>query len=362
MSETRAYKKATIAQVANLAGVSATTVSHVVSGRRAYATETVERVRRAIDTLNYVPSYAARGLRQQATKTIGLSALDPFTGDSLSRRTFSTQLWQGVVREADLHGYSILHYSQSIREGMSVEPFLNGQVDGVLLTDTHDDTRSARLARSGLPIVVQARIMDIPEGVAAVHANEADVVHLAMHHLWSLGHRRIAHIAGPVRREGLQLIGGWKDDDIANWRLKEVTSWLTLRDHFDPELIGYANTWEPDLVPSIIARFKSMPHPPTAVFCANDGLALAAIQACRELGWDVPGDLSVIGVDDIPESQVFPIPLTSVRVPVTQIGEESVRALIRIMNGAAPESNRIVIPVTELIWRTSTGSPSTRIR
>jgi len=122
----------------------------------------------------------------------------------------------------------------------------------------------------------------------------------------------------------------------------------------DPDLIGQAQGWKGIHVPGIVARWARLPEPPTAVFCANDSLAFAVIAAARELGWRVPEDLSVVGVDNSGVTEDYRPPLTSVEISIESVGREGVNALFRLMQGAPLEECRVTVPVTEIVVRSST--------
>jgi DNA-binding LacI/PurR family transcriptional regulator len=356
----RAYRKTTIQEVAELAGVSKTTVSHVVSGNRLYGLETQERVRKAIADLNYVPSYVARGLRGHSSLTIGVCAGDPYRYGGSLRRTYAEQLWRGITSEADAHAYSTLHYSEKVREGVTVEPFLNGFIDGLLMENPHGDDRPRQLAEAGLPVVVLSRAFDIPPRVGAAYTDESHLVDTALQALFDAGHRRIAHIAGPTDEQGGHRLTDTKSDDVAAWRLSSYLDWMSRHGLAEKNLVEYAGSWEPaDLVPTL-RKWRTCNSPPTALFCSNDAIALRIISNANAIGLRVPEDLSIVGVDDVPESAVAG--LSTMRAAVDEVGREAVRLLLRIMGGEPAESCRSVLPVTQYVGRKSVAPPRKRER
>jgi LacI family transcriptional regulator len=349
----RAYRKTTIRDVAAAASVSVTTVSHVVSGVPGYSEETVQRVRRAIQDLNYVPSYVARGLRQRATNTIGVCATDPYDGGSDDVGSFTRHLWRGILDEADRHQQSVLHFPKSVRDGNEPGPFLNGLLDGLIMTANPSDPRPTLVARAGLPVVAVCPGAHQPDGVGVVAANEESMMALGLQHLWDLGHRVIAHVAGPVKRI---IVGSQQlalPDGIATWRMDAFIGWLTSRGAFDDRLVHPGTNWDEEDYKGVLTEWMSGPKP-TAVFCANDRKAWALIRAAQELGLNVPGDLSVMGVDDDPPREGETMSLTSIRVPVRDMGRMAVETVLRIAAGEPPQNCRRVVPVTELEWRAST--------
>jgi len=124
---------------------------------------------------------------------------------------FYERLWRGIVAEADRIDYSLLHFPASVRKGASTDAFLDGRIDGILYhANTHTDPneRPARLASAGLPTVLLTRSRDLPDGCGTVYIDENSTANLAMEHLWDLGHRRIAHIAGRMIEEDATGGGG----------------------------------------------------------------------------------------------------------------------------------------------------------
>lgn len=348
----RTFRKATIKDVAQHASVSTTTVSVFVSGREDVCSpETAERIRAAIAALHYTPSSLTGGLRRRATTTIGVCMHTPFDADVAYGNLFFEKLWRGIAAEADRENYALLHYPAAVRAGESSDAFLDGRVDGMLF-HSHDNARPARVAAAGMPTVLLTRSLDLPENCGAAWADEAQTAELALSHLWELGHRRIAHVAGPVE---LQLVDPRQEqpDDIAIRRRDGYTAWMQARSAYDPNLVGLAGSWTGSRVAEIVAAWLRLPEPPTAVFCANDTLAFAVIAAARRQGRRVPEDLSVVGVDNSPAACDCAIPLTSIEVPIEAVGREGMSALLRLTQGAPLEDCRVALPVSEIVVRSS---------
>ncbi len=350
----RQFRKSTIKEVAARSGVSTTTVSNFVSGNVSVCSpETAERIRGAIAELQYVPSSLTRGLRQRTARTIGVCLPSPLDPDVSFGFSFLEGLWRGIVKAADLADYALLHYPVSVRESESSNAFLDGRVDGVLL-GARDNIRAAQLAAAGMPTILLTRSVDISEGCGAVWANEADTLALSLNSLWKGGHRRIAHIAGPVG----SMAGSYANDtrpaaDIAVRRLEAYMVWMRAHDAYDPSLIAFAQGWSAPRAGESLTRWRAQAVPPTAVVCANDAQALDLMAAAHHAGMTVPDDLSIVGVDNSPEACRARPELASVEVPLEAIGSESVRALMRLFEGAPVEQCRIAIPVTEFLMRGS---------
>lgn len=354
----RSYRKPTIREVADLAGVSVTTVSHVVSGVRSYAPDTVKKVQDAIAALKYTPSYIAQGLRQKATMTLGVCGFDPLRITNPTRRRFAEELWRGVALEADERDYSLLYYSSRIRTGEVIDPFLNGFIDGLLMIQLPTDPRPAEIASTGMPVVIQMRGRELPPGVGCAYVDEDHAADLALTTLWDMGHRRIAYFGGPTT-DDLDIPRAEPSDPIACWRADAYRDWMVSRDAYSERLQASAYDWEPEDVSATLTRwFTSQPRP-TAVFCANDAIALKVIEGAHSVGLRVPHDLSVVGVDDVPAAATSSPTLTTLPIPVLEIGRESVRCLIRIIEGSDPDSCRTTVKVPSLVMRESIAPPPT---
>ena len=352
MPEKRAFRKTSIKDVAQRAEVSVTTVSHVVSGTPGYAAETVRKVRAAIKELNYVPSYAANGLRQKATKTIGVCATDPFEQAGRNVGSFPDRLWAGILEEADANQYKVIHFPRSIRESEDAGEFLNGQIDGLIIAANRYDRRPALLARAGLPVVMVARSFDVPDGVGSIAVDEASIVDAGMRHLVELGHRRIAYVAGPAYEveptdaEPLSL------DDVARARFAAFQAWTKDR----PDLVAeYSLTpeWDEFDFASVLGAWMDGLKP-TAVFASSDRHARGVMRAAHAAGLRIPEELSVLGIDNDQECALSLPPLSSIEVPIQQIGRQAVRKLIESLNGAPASSTILDVLAPEVAARAST--------
>jgi len=353
---THTFRKSSIKDVAQRAGVSTTTISYFVNGREdVCAPETGERIRAAIAELHYTPNSLTRGLRRGATHTIGVCLYSPLDPELRYGNTFLERMWRGIVRELDVINYSLLHYPLSVRNGGNSDALLDGRVDGLLFHGV-DTERAQWVARAGMPSVMVMLSQDLPEGCGSVYTNEEQTIELALGHLFSLGHRRVAHLAGPARPCPNPDTGLNQMDDVAVLRLSAYTSQMQMRGYYDPALIGYADAWRDvdQTVADILAIWRRLPDPPTAVLCANDSLALSVITAARAMDMAVPEALSVVGIDNSIEARQGPVPLTSVAIPVEQIGRQAVRSLLHLMSGDPVEACRVAVSVTEIVVRDST--------
>lgn len=386
----KATNRITLRDVALRAGVSLTTVSLYLNGDISVCSrETGERIRSAVSDLNYVrirdplsadssyqravssrytpPFRAIRECKEPLPRTIGLGV--PAIYDALSQEEplapLAAQIWQGASQAAEQDDCRLLSYPAATRRAAGHEVFLDGSIAGLILASSYGDPRPARLCEMGLPVVVLARLMDIPEGCGAVCTQENDTLDLALSHLWDLGHRRIAHFAGPVSPTVRDLpvsagSGSLGDpSDIAIRRLEYYTIWTRMRGFYDPALVFLENSWRGDQATEALRLWRSLPDPPTAVLCANDTLAMRILDAARQAGWRVPEELSVMGVDNSEMASQAGVALTSVAIPGERIGREAVGLLQRLLSGDAPSNCRITLPVTQVVVRATTMAPWT---
>jgi LacI family transcriptional regulator len=373
----REFRKATIYDVAARAGVSVTTVSLLLKGKREVCSaETARRIRDAITALGYAPGPAIRSIRERESRTIGVCVGLPHQKEPLRRNVVAEQIWRGLVQVADEQGYALRHYPREIRDSPDPSPFLDGRVDGVIMAPAYQDPRPERLVRAGLPTVLIGSAADVCEGCGTAYGLEGDIVDLALSHLWDLGHRRIAHVAGPteaVAPAALPKEGDPADEEApppplsyvpseaAIQRRERYARWMLARNAFDARLVAEAGAWHltAEDAHAVVAAWREMADPPTAVFCANDGIALPVIEAVRAAG-GVPGDLSVVGVDDTLAGLIAAPPLTSVCIPGEEVGAEAARCLLRRMGGAPAEECRVGVPATRIAVRKSTAPPARR--
>lgn len=314
---------ATIYDVAKASGVSLATVSNVINnGSRPVRPETRQRILDAIERLDYHPSAVARGLARQRTRTIGI-LFGVVESSAIVINAYSAAILQAVLAEAAETGYDVTHLTAPWRGAAeSLRAFRDGRTDGnVIVAPPFDSDILPALVSLGLPLVA---VSAPPSGVPSVDVDDAAGARLAMGHLLSLGHRRIAHICGPlnlpsalVRREGYAL--ALREAGIA---LQEE---YLVPGSYRPEE-GYAAT----------RRLLALPEPPTAIFAANDEIALGVLEAAREMGVSIPGRLSLVGVDDRPVSALLTPPLTTVRQPFEEIGRRATRLLVEAIGGASP--------------------------
>ena len=326
-------RQATIFDVARLAGVSHQTVSRVLNDLPNVRASTRVRVEEAIKKLRYVPSPAARALVTRRSRTIGLMATGvPEFGPS------STQLYfNAAARDAS---WSVFTASMIDSEPASiravVEAFLRQNVEGIAVITSHQGIVDV-VAGMELAIPVVALEATPRTGITTVGADQYTGARSAVAHLAELGHRHISHLAGPRDSvDARERERGWRDE-LASRGL-------------ETRVIGTG-----DWSPSAGYRFGMECDLDTlsAVFVANDQMAIGLMHALTVRGRSVPGDISVIGFDDVPEAEYLAPPLTTVRQDFERIGRDLLSALLDRING---DDSAIRQSVPELIERASTRS------
>jgi len=328
----------TIKHVAARAGVSFTTVSHVVNRTRPVSDDARMRVERAIAELGYFPSAVARALKTSQTRILGVIVPN-------ITNPFFSELMRGIEDVCLRRQYSVFLCNgddDRDRQARSLETLLERRVDGVLLATPTGPaaTLAKRLSSANMKTVVVDRSLP---GVVAdqVRIDHQAGARLAVEHLLALGHRRIACLAGPssFAASGAR-VAGWRKA-LARARIKPADDWLLEGD--------FRAASGHELTRRLIARGDV-----TAIFASNDLLGIGALRAAAEQGCPVPKRLSIIGFDGI-EMGAFTYPaLTTVGYPIRTIGETAATVLIERIAGHKTETTEIVV-APEIILRESTG-------
>jgi len=329
-------RRPTIHDVAAAAGVSVATVSKAVNGRYGISGATTERVLAAVRELGYESSLVASSMRSRRTGVIGILVAD--------FEPFSAEILKGVGAALRDSHYDLLAYSGSGQhEGNGWERRSLSRLSGTLIDGAIMVTPTVETADTGIPVVA----IDPHTGRADQPTVESDSFGgalLATRHLIELGHRRIGFMAGRP--------------DLRSASLREAGYRQALREAgipFDPALVRIG-LFLRETTRGPAAELLRQPGRPTAVFAANDLSAIAVIQVASELGMEVPGDLSVIGFDDIPEASQMNPALTTIRQPMQKLGAAAAGLLVSLMNGEEPQQTHIRLP-TRLVRRLTTGAP-----
>ncbi|ACU72491.1 transcriptional regulator, LacI family [Catenulispora acidiphila DSM 44928] len=326
--------RVTIRDVAEQAGVSVATVSKVINQRYGVAADTSARVQAVISELGYEASLVAQSLRNHRTNVIGILVAD--------LEPFSTELLKGAADAIRGSGFELVVYSAGGRTGDTVgwERRYLSRLSGTLVDGAVLVTPTVVDVHYGAPVVA----VDPHTGSSGFPTVDADSLRgarLATEHLVSLGHRRIAMLAGRADLESAKLREQGYREALAGAGLP-----------FDDSLVRVGG-YDADLSALAAHELLTLAHRPTAVFAANDVTAIATIEVARDLGLRVPADLSVVGFDNIPESALCSPQLTTVNQPIRTMGERAVEMLIRLIRGEPVDRTHLTL-VTELVVRNST--------
>jgi LacI family transcriptional regulator, repressor for deo operon, udp, cdd, tsx, nupC, and nupG len=333
-------KTPTIQDVAREAGVSAATVSRVLSSPERVSKITRERVLAAVSATGYTINQAARSLRLRNARTILMAA------PNIGNPYYSTIL-DAVIRAASERGYSIL---VATRIGGDPDRWLadylhSNRADGLLLFDGSLDTFGINARNEegpNLPLV--AAYDEIPDPrVNSVLIDNRAAAARATRHLIGLGHRQIGHLMSPSRNKSFHERRLGFEQAMREAGLPIRPEWMMQGDH--------------TLATGIAAgeHLLSLRERPTAMFCGNDEMAIGLIHRLRLAGLDCPRDLSVIGFDDIAVAAYSAPPLTTMRQPREDIGRFATNTLIDIIEGVIPGDEPVHVTLrAELVVREST--------
>lgn len=327
-----------IRDVALEAGVSHQTVSRVLNNSPSLRPATEARVREVMTRLGYRPNRAARTLVTARHSTIGLLV----AGRGLWGPSSASIAIEEAARAA---GYAVASASLANEDSRSMASALDSLlahgVDGLVVIAPHGRAMEVvRRAAPELPAVALHRATGSGETVVLDQEGGARA---ATRHLLELGHTRLAHLAGPQ---------DWVE---AESRAEGFSA--ELREHRLPVRPLLFGDWSADA--GYAAGRVLLATDVTAVFAANDQMALGLLHAVAEAGLRVPQDVSVVGFDDIPESRYFSPPLTTVRQDFAELGRRAIAVLLEELEPGREPVPRTVVP-TPLVVRASTGPPPTR--
>ncbi len=332
-----------IADVASLAGVSPTTVSHALSGKRKVSPAVQARVRAAVEELGYTPGRSAQSLASGRTRILGL--LVPDIGN-----TYFAELAQGVEQSATAGGYNVLLCTTGFdheRERHALEMIRSRAVDGVVYAAGSPPSTSELAQLLGdLPLVLVDEEIPGADATAFVSDN-FEGGRLAAEHLAGLGHRNalVLEANGDLMSSTERVRGFTK-------------AWATIGAPA-PCIAGGGFTHEGGraAIEPFIERFAKGEL--TALFAVNDLMALGAMDRLRAAGVETPGEVSIVGFDDIKPARYVNPRLTTIRQDVGGLGGSAVNALIAALDRDAPLDGRHHVYPVELIERESTAAPGT---
>ncbi|WP_432562244.1 LacI family DNA-binding transcriptional regulator [Kineococcus sp. SYSU DK003] len=334
-----ARRNPSLADVAKVAGVSSQTVSRVVNGHGNVVPATRERVLEALQTVGYRPNAAARALATGRSRALGVLSF------SVSRLGDVRSL-SGIATAASRAGYSIsllsLHEATTGGVDAGIAHLSGQEVDGLVIIEA-EVLRSPVFAVPGnLPLVVTDAVAS--PRCPNVDTDQAAGARLAVRHLLQLGHRTVHHVSGPPNSRAAR-------ERRRSWR-------ATLESEGRPVPAEHVGDWTSATGYRIGRVLAARPRGEvTAVFSANDQMALGVLRAFHEAGLDVPGDVSVVGFDDVEEAGDYWPPLTTVRQDFEGVGELCVSLLLdQIHRPDAPAAGTHRVPV-QLVVRSSAAPP-----
>ena len=335
-------ERLTLEKIGELAGVSRATVSRVVNHHPNVRAEVRERVLGVIEETGYQPHLIARSLASNRSGVIGL--IIPRIAQSLFTDPYYPRLIQGVAQTCNANDVVMaLFMFHTENEEEELYPILQrpGLVDGVIIASAQKfDPLVGQLAANAMPFVVIGRPAHAPE-VSFVDVDNVTGAYTAVSHLIQQGRRRIAIIngrqdmsAGIDRRQGyLQALS---EHGLAA----------------DESLMADGNFEEAG---AYDAMLRLLPHQPDAVFAASDAMALGALRALRTAAVAVPGQIAIVGFDDLPTAAIASPPLTTIRQPILRFGALATETLLDIIENGAESPRHIILP-TELIIRGTCGA------
>jgi LacI family transcriptional regulator len=333
----------TLRDVAEAAGVHAATASRALNPatRGLVNADTARRVIKVAETLGYRPNPIARGLKTAKSGTIGLVIPD------LTNPLFPP-IVRGIERVLETAGYSALIVNtdnDEKRERAQVESLLSRQVEGLIVaTALVEHPLLEQLRREGVVMVMVNRrpdALDIP----AIVPDDAAGVEMAVRHLVSLGHRRIAHLAGPANTS---------TGVVRARAFRNTVRELGLDD--DPALVTICRYWTEDAGAEALREMLDDGLDFTAVVAGNDLIALGCYDVFGERGIDCPDEISVVGFNDMPFLDKLRPPLTTVAIPHQDIGAEAARLLLDSLADPDRSARSVLFPLS-LVVRGSTAAP-----
>lgn len=334
--------RVTVRDVARVAGVSNATVSKALNASPEVSDETRERVAAVASGLGYRPNAIARSLKARQSHTVGAITND-------SDGVFTTAMVRGLAEVASERGFGVFvcnSYDKMAKERQHLELLLDKQVDGIVLIGYKVAERGAPAMDIGRTPLVYLYEYTSTVAAPCIVPDDEGGARLAANHVIELGRRRVGFINGPPSYEATRLrLSGFRkalaDNGIA----------------FDPELVRTAPDWNQDSGFELARQLMRGNDPPDAIVCANDELAAGAILGIREAGRRVPADVAVVGFDDRPFAAHLPIPLSTIALPLFEMGQLAAEKLFSAVRANAPK-HEIIRVQCKLVVRESTIGPN----
>lgn len=328
----------TIKDIASLAGVSKTTVSKVINNKDdSISAATKDKILQIMKEQNYVPNKLAQGLVTKRTKTIGLLIPD-------IRNPFFTDISRGAEDYARKEGYNIIFSNTDEdyeKEVQCVSMLCEKMVDGIIFAPSSNTSEEEnRYSDLKIPIVLVDKHIDIQNAKGVVKVDNKNGTYEATKYLIKQGHKEILYLSGPFK------------NDIAKERLNGYIRALEKNGGvFKKENViegQYKYEWSYEYIKSLDKINFS------AICCANDLIAIGAIQALRERNLKIPQDISIVGFDDIQTAKLIDPSLTTIRQPAYEMGQKASEILINSLNNKNTDSTGVITFKPTLIVRNST--------
>ena len=328
----------TLEEIAQLSGVSRSTVSRVINNDRRVSSETRQRVQQVIRQHNFRPNAVARGLAGGRTGVLGL--VIPMGIGRLFADPYFPLLIQGVSTACNTHDHTVMLWmAEPEFERRTIHQILNNKlIDGIIVASAvNDDPILAAIEQSDLPFIMVGR-HPYRSDISYVDVDNRNAAREVVAYLVRLGFHSIAIISGPQNMvAGVDRFLGYQDA-LREWRISFDTN-LVVDGTFTEEG-GYH------------AMQRLLPYHPDAIFAASDAMAVGAMRFLTEEGVRIPTDISVVGFDDIPSAARSNPPLTTVRQPIVRAGAMAAENLMDLIRYPGQGPRRVILP-TELVIRES---------
>ena len=336
----------TIKDIARACNVSTATVSYVINGKNTLLPETRERVLRKMREMNYHPSAVARGLTNKRMNTLGV-LFDNVGSEIAIWHPYTSGILQGIVAASAEAGYNVTLFTELWQNAEKSLPKLRDQrADGLLIVAPPADTDILpSLQGAGLKVVTVSS-ESASFGMPSVDVDNAAGIHLAVQHLRVLGHARIAFLGGERNMFSAAVRLAAFEAALQTAKINVPTEYITAASYQDSEIAGRQTR-----------QLLRLPVPPTAIVAGNDQIAVAAVKAAQSLGVAVPGQLSIIGFDDMPDAALMQPALTTIKQPFAEVGKAATRLLLQMLSGQAVPAERLLVDPL-LVIRETTAPPA----
>ena len=347
----------TIRDVARHANVSTSSVSNYLNRKGRMAESTRQRIQSAMEELHFTPSALVRAIKARRTGILGvmLRSLDSLNETEGPGSFLIPALLRGINDGADAAGNDLLLFTggrRRHRDDLEAR-FLGGHIDGLIwMTPGKHTPLLERVVAAGLPVVA-LMTHEVPDGVSSVTADNRGGMRLLVEHLAERGHQRIAYVGPDWNTDFRNRHDGYREAMLALGLPWESALQVIIERE--------KHEFTPEECRQILASWRALPDPPTAILCGNDHIAARFAETIRAEGLRIPDDLALAGFDDMPIAEHIAGGLTTVHQPFRRMGQLAAENLLALINSKADdkpvETYRTVIP-TQLVIRASTDRPS----